>query len=116
MMTAAGGLLPRQLEASVLSATSLAMDQGAVTRLGDFARFLPEHLAAADAMFAPWNNRQATPLKTRRRAASSRTVSGPPPKSFGETFGAATGVSAPSYRKHPHPASETTNQAAPPPL
>ena len=47
---------------------------------------------------------------------SSRTVSGPPPKSFGEMFGAATGVSAPSYRKHPHPSSETTSQAAPPPL
>jgi hypothetical protein len=40
----------------------------------------------------------------------------PAKKTFGETFGAATGVSAPSYRKHPHPASETTSQAAKPPL
>jgi hypothetical protein len=35
---------------------------------------------------------------------------------FGEVFGAATGVSAPSDRKYPHPASETTIQAAKPPL
>ena len=37
-------------------------------------------------------------------------------KTFGKTFGAATGVSAPSYIKHPHLASETTNHAAKPPL
>jgi hypothetical protein len=34
-------------------------------------------------------------------------------KSFGETFGAATGVSDPSYRKSRY---ETTTQAAKPPL
>jgi hypothetical protein len=35
-------------------------------------------------------------------------------KTFGETFGAPTGVSAPSYNEKP--ASKTTNHAATPPL
>jgi hypothetical protein len=38
----------------------------------------------------------------------------PANKTFGKTFGAATGVSAPSYNEKP--ASETTNHAAKPPL
>ena len=49
-------------------------------------------------------------------SASSQPAVASAQKSFGKTFGAATGVSAPSYRKHPHPASETTSQTAPPPL
>jgi hypothetical protein len=36
-----------------------------------------------------------------------------PKKTFGEAFGAATGVSDPSYRKSGY---ETTTQAAKPPL
>jgi hypothetical protein len=56
------------------------------------------------------------PSRHRHETASTEPGGASAQKSFGETFGEATGVSAPSYRKHPHPASETTSQTAPPPL